>query len=402
MASLPYILVCAGEDSGDVIGEPLVCALRSRNVVVEGAGGRRMQTAGMIPLVDFGLLPVSGFGDVLPRYLKLRRSYNVLKSALESSECLGLIAIDYPGFNMKLVERAGELRKPALYVAPPQVWAWKRKRAKVLARNSYVKLAVFFDFEERVYADAGCNVVRVMHPFANSELGIRSSELYFERHETLHGIAETEAVPSPRCLLLPGSRKAQALRNLSLMLKAVQMTRKSLEISRMEITLLAARWELVEVFENALRQFGDDDLIRKVHVVESPQEADARRAIYQEASLALTAPGTATLELALSGCPMIVCVKPDALTYGFARVFVKTKYFALPNIILNKLVYPEKICAPGKEQCTVASIAQEIAFESISKQNPDTDVLYSKLSAGMSLDQLATEFLRQFVEGKAE
>ena len=402
MASLPYILVCAGEDSGDVIGEPLVCALRSRNVVVKGAGGRRMQSAGMIPLVDFGLLPVSGFGDVLPRYLKLRRSYNVLKSALESSECLGLIAIDYPGFNMKLVERAGELRKPALYVAPPQVWAWKRKRAKVLARNPYVKLAVFFDFEERVYADAGCNVVRVMHPFVNSEFGVRSSELYFERHETLHGIAEIEAVPSPRCLLLPGSRKAQALRNLPLMLKAVQMTRKLLEISRMEITLLAARWELVEVFENALRQFGDDDLIRKVHVVESPQEADARRAIYQDASLALTAPGTATLELALSGCPMIVCVKPDALTYGFARVFVKTKYFALPNIILNKLVYPEKICAPGKEQCTVASIAQEIASECISKQNPDTDVLYSKLSAGMSLGQLAAEFLRQFVEGKAE
>ena len=402
MVGESYILICAGEDSGDVIGESLICALRSRSVVVKGAGGCRMQTAGMIPLVDFGLLPVSGFGDVLPRYLKLRRSYNVLKSALESPECLGLVAIDYPGFNMKLVERAGELRKPALYVAPPQVWAWKKKRAKVLARNPYVKLAVFFDFEERVYADAGCNVVRVKHPFVNSEFGIRSSELYFERHETLHGIAETEAVPCPRCLLLPGSRKAQALRNLPLMLKAVQMTRKSLEISRMEITLLAARWELVEVFENALRQFGDDDLIRKVHVVESPQEVDARRAIYQDASLALTAPGTATLELALSGCPMIVCVKPDALTYGFARVFVKTKYFALPNIILNKLVYPEKICAPGKEQCTVASIAQEIASECISKQNPDTDVLYSKLSAGMSLGQLATEFLRQFVEGKAE
>ena len=402
MAFLPYILVCAGEDSGDVIGEPLVKAFCSQHIDVKGAGGRRMQSAGMVPLVDFEVLPVSGFGDVLPKYFKLRQCYNELKSSLESPECLGLVAIDYPGFNMKLVERAGELRKPALYVAPPQVWAWKKKRAKVLARNPYVKLAVFFDFEEQVYREAGCNVVRVKHPFVNSEFGIRSSELYFERHETLHGIAETEAVPSPRCLLLPGSRKAQALRNLSLMLKAVQMTRKSLEISRMEITLLAARWELVEVFENALHQFGDDDLIRKVHVVESPQEADARHAIYQDASLALTAPGTATLELALSGCPMIVCVKPDALTYGFARVFVKTKYFALPNIILNKLVYPEKICAPGKEQCTVASIAQEIASECISKQNPDTDVLYSKLSAGMSLGQLAAEFFRQFIKRESE
>ena len=174
MAFLPYILVCAGEDSGDVIGEPLVKAFCSQHIDVKGAGGRRMQSAGMVPLVDFEVLPVSGFGDVLPKYFKLRQCYNELKSSLESPECLGLVAIDYPGFNMKLVALAGKFRKPALYVAPPQVWAWKRKRAKVLAQNPYVKLAVFFDFEEQVYREAGCNVVRVKHPFVNSEFGIRS------------------------------------------------------------------------------------------------------------------------------------------------------------------------------------------------------------------------------------
>lgn len=393
-----YILVCAGEDSGDSIGESLVKAIvADARFEAVGAGGIRMQNAGLCSLVEYEILPVSGFGDVVPRYFKLRQNFNQLKTALESPNCVGLIAIDYPGFNMKLVTLAGKLRKPALYVAPPQVWAWKRKRAKELAKNPFVKLAVFFDFEETVYKDAGCNVVRVIHPFVNSEFEIRSSELYFEWHETLHGIAETETVSSQRCLLLPGSRKFQALRNLPLFLKAVQMARKSPVISRMDITLLAARQELVEVFEKGLRQFGDEDLLRKIHVEVSPTDANERRAVYRGAILALTAPGTATLELALSGCSMIVCTKPDVLTYGLARIFIKTRYFALPNIILDKLAYPEMICAPGKESRTVKSLAQEIVTQCISKQNPDMDILYSKISAGMSLESLALEFLGQFV-----
>ena len=377
MACEPFILICAGEDSGDCVGEPLVKATVSR-YPVKGAGGRRMQTAGMQPLVDFETLPVSGFGDVLPRYFKLRANFNALKKALELPECLGLIAIDYPGFNMKLVARAGELRKPALYVAPPQVWAWKRKRAKVLAENPYVKLAVFFDFEERVYADAGCNVVRVQHPFVNPE-------------------QDCETTPSQRFLLMPGSRKSQALRNLPLYLKTVQMACQSKAISRMDIVLLAARQELVGAFEKSLRQFGGDDLLRKIRVVVTPQNAGDRGAIYRSATLALTAPGTATLELALSECPMVVCTKPDALTYGLASLFGRTKYFALPNIILDKLVYPEVIAAPGAEQRAVTSSVEEIAKCCISKQKPDSAALRSKLSVGQSLESLMAEFLRQFV-----
>ncbi|MBR4398721.1 MAG: lipid-A-disaccharide synthase, partial [Fibrobacter sp.] len=79
MACEPYILICAGEDSGDSVGEPLVKTLVSKNFTVKGSGGRRMQAAGMLPLVDFETLPVSGFGDVLPKYFKLRQSFNVLK-----------------------------------------------------------------------------------------------------------------------------------------------------------------------------------------------------------------------------------------------------------------------------------------------------------------------------------
>ena len=361
MACEPYILICAGEDSGDSIGTPLVKTLVSQKFVVKGSGGRRMHTAGMLPLIDFEPLPVSGFGDVLPKYLKLRQSFNALKTALESPECLGLIAVDYPGFNMKLVARAGELHKPALYVAPPQVWAWKRKRAKVLAQNLYVKLAVFFDFEESVYREAGCNVVRVKHPFAE----IKNADCCGENfhNENYDGAAK-------QILLLPGSRKSQALRNLPIYLKAVQNAKN--------VVVVAARQELVGAFKKF-----------NVPVIVAPQSAAERMALYQSAEYALTAPGTSTLELALSGASFAVCTKPDMLTYGLGRLFIKTKFFALPNIILDRLVFSEHIVPPwsGKKIWSLAKGERENVAKELSE----------KLAVGQTLESLALEFLGQVV-----
>ena len=360
----PYILFCAGEDSGDVIGESLVKAVATR-CLVKGSGGKRMQNAGLAPLVDFENLPVSGFGDVLPKYFKLRKSFDELKAALDSPDCLGLVAIDYPGFNMKLVKRAGELRKPALYVAPPQVWAWKKKRAAELAKNPYVKLAVFFDFEESVYREAGCNVIRVQHPlFVNSEY--------------LSSLV-TRLSSKKNIILLPGSRKAQALRNLPIYLKSVQGTEN--------VVVVAARQELVSAFEKF-----------KVPVVVAPQSAAERMALYHSASYAITAPGTATLELALSGVPFTVCTKPDLLTYALGRLFIKTKFFALPNIIMDRLVFPEHIVAPFARDENPIRIAS-------SASRPRDDVsaeLRKKLAVGKTLDELALEFLGQFVECKPQ
>ena len=347
-----FVLFCAGEDSGDSIGEPLVKAIAAR-FLVKGSGGTRMQNAGLEPLVHYETLPVSGFGDVPPKYFKLRKSFSELKSALESPNCVGLVAIDYPGFNMKLVKRAGELHKPALYVAPPQVWAWKKKRAAELAKNPFAKLAVFFDFEEAVYREAGCNVVRVQHPFVEikNEFFIPYSESY--------------------TLLFPGSRKAQALRNLPPFLNAVQGAEN--------VVVVAARQELVSVFEKF-----------NVPVVVAPQSAIERMAFYQSAEYAVTAPGTSTLELALSGAPFTVCTKPDLLTYCLGRLFVKTEFFALPNIIMGRLVFPEHIVPPW------SGVKLQLEKSSKPKERILKE-LFEKLAVGKTLEQLALEFLGQLV-----
>ena len=362
-----FVLFCAGEDSGDSIGEPLVKAIAAR-FLVKGSGGTRMQNAGLEPLVHYETLPVSGFGDVLPKYFKLRKSFSELKSALESPNCVGLVAIDYPGFNMKLVKRAGELHKPALYVAPPQVWAWKKKRAAELAKNLFAKLAVFFDFEEAVYHEAGCNVVRVRHPFVDV------------RNENGRSDAAIQV------LLLPGSRKAQALRNLPLYLNAVRNDEN--------VVLVAARQDLVSAFERTLRRIGGDSLLRRVLIKVAPSSAEERMAFYRSAENVITAPGTATLELALSGTPFTVCTKPDLLTYCLGRLFIKTKFFALPNIILDRLVFSEHIVPPwsGLKTGSMANGTKENVAKELSE----------KLAVGSSFDQLVLEFLGQLVESKTE
>ena len=117
-------------------------------------------------------------------------------------------------------------------------------------------------------------------------------------------------------------------------------------------------------------------------------------ALYQSAEYALTAPGTATLELALSGTPFTVCTKPDLLTYCLGRLFIKTKFFALPNIILDRLVFSERIVPPwsGVKTLSLAKAKKENVVKELSE----------KLAVGKTFDQLALEFLGQFVERKPE
>ena len=209
-------------------------------------------------------------------------------------------------------------------------------------------------------------MVRVKHPFAE----IKNAE---SRSDSLCDAAN-------QILLLPGSRKAQALRNLPIYLKAVQGAKNA---AAQNIVVVAARQELVSAFEKF-----------KVPVVVAPQSAAQRMALYQSADYVLTAPGTSTLELALSGASFTVCTKPDLLTYCLGRLFIKTKFFALPNIILDRLVFSEYIVPPWSG--VKASPFTTGKKESVAKE------LSEKLAVGKSFDQLALEFLGQFVERKPQ
>lgn len=365
----PYILFCAGEDSGDCIGESLVQEV-SRKFDVVGAGGNRMQSAGLRSIVDFEQLPVSGFGDVLPKYFNLRKNFRALKKALAHKDCKGLVAIDYPGFNMKLVGLAGKLRKPSLYVAPPQVWAWKPHRARILSRIPLTKLAVFFDFEKTPYEQCGCKVDLLQHPFVKESLLDKKEEDF----------------PKENILLLPGSRERQMRRNIPLFLNVAEL------LTNETFIFVASRKSLLVKMQNVVSAFFDGSIPPKYQFMAAPENPSDRSRMYRNAKCAVTAPGTASLELALSGIPFVVCMRPDWLTYTLGKRFVKTWSLSLPNIILGQKVFAEFV----KNTWNTEDF-KEVASVLKNQKNDVEGRIRERLSEGVSVNQLMSEFLAQFV-----
>lgn len=387
MLEAPFVLLCAGEDSGDVLGEDFVSAVLQSGLKARGAGGFRMVRAGLDPVIDFEELPVSGFGDVLPRYFRLRKLYGMMKATLRSPDCVAFIAIDYPGFNMGLASLAKRLGKPVLYVAPPQVWAWKRSRAKKLQG---VSLAVLFEFEKDVYEKFGCKVNLLRHPFV----------------ESLQAKNALSPLQGNGFLLLPGSRKSQALRNLGFYLNIVKfgISQGAFFGERNPVKIIAARESLAAPFEKCLHRFFCGAVPGWISVQTAPTEAEDRMRIFSSAKVALASPGTATLELSLSGCPLVVVTVPDSLTFVMGKRFVHTDFFAMPNILLQRkavpeFIVPERSCKADSRTVTwTAQIFTTLEKLEKSSAKRIAEALNEKLQGGKS----ASEFFSQFIQRDAD
>ena len=374
----PFVLFCAGEDSGDILGESFVREVVAVGLDACGAGGARMQGAGLRPLVNFEHLPVSGFGDVLASCGTLRRDFDVLRSSLRDENCLALVAIDYPGFNMKLVRLAKQLKKPVLYVAPPQIWAWKSGRAKQLRG---IPLGVFFGFEMDAYRRHGCEPCLIQHPLASARLPVRRPS----RGDVL---------------LLPGSRLAQAGRNLRAFLKTALDVACRMDAEYGKVTILAARKSLQVSFTDIVRSL-PAQLACRVKVEVAPAGVEKRLERYSQAALALVCPGTATLEVSLAGVPMVICTKPDLLTYALGKMLVRSKSFGLPNLIAGEPFYEEFIAPPFANSNGVAKRVFDACQKAVSQSSDSViQAIRSMLSWGKPAHELMLEFLGKLVKGQ--
>lgn len=401
MQARPFVLFCVGEDSGDVLGETLVRPAVESGMNVLGVGGPRMQRAGLVPVGDYETLPVSGFGDVLPRVFRLKKIFSHLESLLREEACVALVCIDYPGFNMKLCRRALALKKPVLYVAPPQVWAWKKHRAR---RLRGAKLAVLFNFERRVYESLGLGAEILEHPFLRA-VGARAISPNSQaispkvRETRLNGTDAREARPNQGVVVLPGSRESQALRNLPFFMEVVSRVH-ALHPER-NFVLVASRESLKTQFECAAAKLSPAGSVPAwLRIDVAPQEARERATFYARHAAALCMPGSATLELALSGVPLVVADVLDPLTYFIGKHFVKTDYFALPNVLLGRSAYPEFFFTRGASR--KKDNAERVA-EALRKalENPPRSTvadLVKTFAASTSAESLMTEFLCEFVE----
>jgi lipid-A-disaccharide synthase len=326
MSPEPSILLSAGEASGDLHGATLCRALRELHPGVRliGMGGPRMAAAGMELVADVSGHAVVGTSEALGRLPRLYRAYRLLKARLIEERPRALVVIDFPEFNLRLARIARRAGVPVVYFIPPQLWAWRRGRIRQMARRVSRVLAVL-PFEERLYRDAGVPVDFVGHPLLDVlPLDLDRAEarrrLSVDPGESLIG-------------LLPGSRREEVERLLPPMLVAAKRL-SAAGVARRFALGLAPTVDVATVAR-----------LVKAAVDEGGPRVDVfERRTYEvmaAADVVLISSGTATLEAALLGVPMVVCYRVSRITEAVVRLLVKVRWCSLPNLIANRGVVPE-------------------------------------------------------------
>jgi lipid-A-disaccharide synthase len=254
---------------------------------------------------------VTGFIKPLLQIGRLRDLLVRLQAFFVARRPDAVVCVDYYGFNRRVLEAAKHTGVPAFYYVSPQVWASRPGRIEVL-KGLVRKMLVIFPFEERLYADAGVPVEFVGHPLL----------------DLVPAPAPMRSTPSnPVVGLLPGSRSSELSRHLPVFYAAFARLRSA------RPTLTGVLFAAPSQPDAAYGQVPDGiTLVRETDYAR-------RRAL----DVAICSSGTATLENALLGVPMVVVYKMSWLEYRIARAVVRVPYIAMPNLLAGKLVVPELI-----------------------------------------------------------
>lgn len=320
MSTPPTIMLLAGEPSGDQHGAALVKALRQKlpNADLVGTGGPGMEAAGVRLFATLDELAVMGFVEVLGRLAYFRALERDIESRLASGDIDLLIAIDYPGFNMRVAAIAKRLGVPVLFYIAPQVWAWRAHRAARMA-EIVDRLAVILPFEVPIFAAHGADVSFVGHPLVDHAVPARDA--YQEARASLDVIKGGLDPARPILALLPGSRTQEIQRHLAPMLEtaaAVQAVRPDLQVA-------VARAEG----------------IGPLPVPEAVAVVSGGRTLLESAHVAMVKSGTSTLEAALAGVPFVCVYRTHPLTFALAKRLVRLDTVALANLVAGRPVVPE-------------------------------------------------------------
>ena len=310
----------AGEVSGDIQAALLSRELRRRNPAIEllGVGGDRMAAAGVALLFDSADWGVIGHITPLLRARQYLRRLRDVQAAIRRVRPDLLVLVDFPGFNLAL---ASALRGtvPVLYYFPPMVSVRRGHRARSVAALG-MRLLATLPFEADAYAAAGADVTFVGHPAVDTvrpvwDPAVRRARL---------GLS-----PGSRAVgLLPGSRAQEIAALLPPMLDAARQLRERHRGLEFVVPVPAAR----------LRPAVDRTIARAglpVHVTADVYDVMA------EAAALVIASGTATLEAAILGAPMVVVYRLPVLSALIAAALLSTRLVSLPNLLAGRQIVPE-------------------------------------------------------------
>jgi lipid-A-disaccharide synthase len=330
------ILIIAGEASGDLHGSRVVEALLRLDpeIRVWGMGGERLRLAGAEILIDSSQLAVVGITEVLGGMGSLYRAYRNLKRLIQRKKISLLILIDFPDFNLRLARVAKDAGIPVLYYISPQVWAWRSGRIKKIAQRVQ-KMAVIFPFEVPLYREAGLEAQFVGHPLMDV-LGSHSNHA-----SSAHPQKDWEG--NPLITLLPGSRPKEVMSLLPEMVRAAQIITRRKPKAQF-LLALAPAMDSNEI-RKSLPPYGAAITIVEGKTYQAIRAAD----------LVVVASGTATLETAILGKPMVIIYRVSPLSYWVGRAMIKVKWIGLANIVAGRALVPELI----QEEARGERIAEE-------------------------------------------
>ena len=321
-------MLVVGEASGDVHGAQLVEALlkRDANIKVFGVAGECLEQTDFEVLFSVSKLTGMGLAELAGNIKNVWHGYRLLRRALRERRPNLLVLIDFPEFNLRLAKLAKKLEIPVLYYVSPQVWAWRRRRVRQIAR--WVdRMAVIFPFEVPFYESHGVKVTFVGHPLLDA---VRVRE---PREVVLAKLGLDSRKPT--VALLPGSRRREVAYHLPVMLDAADRLSREREIQ-----FLCVRASTVD------RE--DLGLMLARGKTEIPIVENDRYDAVNAADLVWTASGTATVETALLLKPMIIVYRLSWLTYYLARLLVHVEHIGMANLIAGERVVPELIQAEFK------------------------------------------------------
>lgn len=370
------LLIVAGEASGDKHGAKLVAALRAQRPDLPfeffGAGGDEMRAVGVETLVDAREVAIMGALEVARALPKFLRVFRRLREAARERNPQLVILIDWPEFNLRLARKLKRDGHHVVYYISPQIWAWRSYRLRAIKRD-VARMLVILPFEKDYYERHGVEVDYVGHPLLDSVRVTMNRAEVCARHKL--------DATRPLIALLPGSRHSELQHILPPLLTAAQLLGQS-------------RPELQFILPLA-QTFGRQEIAAAINDATNLRliENDTYNAL-AAADLAVVASGTATLETAIIGTPLIIVYRSSPLNWRLFRPLINVPFVGMPNLIAGHEIAPELL----QNELNGANLADRIVAlldnqEGMKRLRAELAEVRAKLGAAHASERAAQKIL---------
>jgi len=334
------IFLVAGEPSGDQHGAALVRELGRLEPELElvGLGGHSMEAEGMTLRSDLAEHAIVGFTEVIKHFPEVKSVFRKTVAEFDRAPPDAVVLIDYPGFNLRLAGEAKRRGIRVIYYISPQLWAWGRGRLRKMAQRVDLML-VILPFEATMYREAGVQVEFVGHPLLDE----------MAEYELDHQLVDRWSAgrDGPVIGLLPGSRIQEVNRLLPVMADAADLLREDCPEGRFLAPLVD------EECSTAARRILDGYPDAGIELVVGRVQE-----VLRAADVCMIASGTATLQAAICGTPMVVAYKLSGASYCVARMLVRIDHISLVNILAGGPLVPEFVQQDARPEPIAHSVRQ--------------------------------------------